>query len=259
MSVEEEAIIPDYGCDKLCPHDATVVAEERARRGTFLFNNLCALKADPGPCRALRDRFFFNVDTGRCEQFEYGGCRGNKNNFETLEACQKVCLVSDDKNPCDLPQVEGPCRALMPRFYFDSKSRQCKHFYYGGCFGNANNFFSMAACEEKCQRQGQHLVNKTVVQMNGTDSKSSPDVKQEDRCSSPIDRGTCDGSMRRFAYNPATRRCQEFTYSGCGGNNNNFKHRRQCFRKCVKNQKDGGMKMIRIRKKNIPKILLDSV
>uniref|UniRef100_A0A4W6CZE6 BPTI/Kunitz inhibitor domain-containing protein n=1 Tax=Lates calcarifer TaxID=8187 RepID=A0A4W6CZE6_LATCA len=49
----------------------------------------------------------------------------------------------------------------------------------------------------------------------------------------PIDRGTCHGVEKRFAYNPETRRCQMFHYSGCGGNRNNFPDRKKCFKKCI--------------------------
>lgn len=41
--------------------------------------------------RAAFLRYFFNVSTGRCEQFTYGGCCGNENNFETIEECKQVC------------------------------------------------------------------------------------------------------------------------------------------------------------------------
>jgi hypothetical protein len=36
-------------------------------------------------------RFYFNAATGACEQFVYGGCGGNDNRFETMEACQAAC------------------------------------------------------------------------------------------------------------------------------------------------------------------------
>ncbi|MEQ2298856.1 hypothetical protein AMECASPLE_009599, partial [Ameca splendens] len=118
-----------------------------------IFNELCALKDEPGPCKAIKDRYFFNVNSGSCELFEYGGCGGNANNFETFEECEKACVVSDDKNPCHLPEAPGPCRGLVKRFFFDSEIQQCKHFYYGGCFGNANNFRSMDQCQRRCQNQ----------------------------------------------------------------------------------------------------------
>lgn len=62
----------------------------------LIFNELCALKDEQGPCKAIKERFFFNVDTGRCELFEYGGCGGNANNFETLDACEETCVVSGE-------------------------------------------------------------------------------------------------------------------------------------------------------------------
>lgn len=41
----------------------------------------------------MKDRFYFDIDTGRCEFFEYGGCQGNANNFETQQECEEMCLV----------------------------------------------------------------------------------------------------------------------------------------------------------------------
>lgn len=60
------------------------------------------------------------------------------------------------------------------------------------------------------------------------------ELKPTDPCSSPVDPGTCDGAERRFAYNPVTKRCQAFSYSGCGGNENNFALRKHCAVKCNK-------------------------
>ncbi len=60
----------------------------------------------------------------------------------------------DDKNPCHLAEAPGPCRGLVMRYFFDSNTQQCKHFFYGGCFGNANNFRSLAQCQAKCLNPG---------------------------------------------------------------------------------------------------------
>lgn len=52
------------------------------------------MRENPGPCKAIKERYFFNVDTGICELFEYGGCGGNMNNFETMEACVETCVFT---------------------------------------------------------------------------------------------------------------------------------------------------------------------
>nr|Q6T6S5.1 RecName: Full=Kunitz-type serine protease inhibitor bitisilin-2; AltName: Full=BG-15; AltName: Full=Kunitz protease inhibitor 2; Flags: Precursor [Bitis gabonica]AAR24535.1 Kunitz protease inhibitor 2 [Bitis gabonica] len=60
--------------------------------------------------------------------------------------------VSGKKRPdfCYLPADTGPCMANFPRFYYDSASKKCKKFTYGGCHGNANNFETREECRKKC-------------------------------------------------------------------------------------------------------------
>lgn len=53
---------------------------------------------------------------------------------------------------CLLPPDEGPCRARIPSFYYSRYTQSCRPFLYGGCEGNANNFETLAACEEACWR-----------------------------------------------------------------------------------------------------------
>ncbi|KAB0350527.1 hypothetical protein FD754_015384, partial [Muntiacus muntjak] len=44
-----------------------------------------------GPCKDQMTRYFYNAKTGYCEPFVYGGCGGNKNNFQTLSDCTVTC------------------------------------------------------------------------------------------------------------------------------------------------------------------------
>ncbi|XP_017047546.1 kunitz-type serine protease inhibitor bitisilin-2 [Drosophila ficusphila] len=52
----------------------------------------CHQPKETGRCFALFYRFAYNVDTQSCEEFVYGGCAGNKNNFETKDLCEQACL-----------------------------------------------------------------------------------------------------------------------------------------------------------------------
>uniref|UniRef100_H3DAM0 Amyloid-beta A4 protein n=1 Tax=Tetraodon nigroviridis TaxID=99883 RepID=H3DAM0_TETNG len=53
--------------------------------------DVCWANAETGPCRALLPRWYFDREEGRCAQFIYGGCGGNRNNFESEEYCLSVC------------------------------------------------------------------------------------------------------------------------------------------------------------------------
>ncbi|XP_017538280.1 tissue factor pathway inhibitor a isoform X1 [Pygocentrus nattereri] len=240
-----------------------------------IFHHSCALKKDEGPCKALKDRFYFDIDTGRCEPFEFGGCQGNANNFETLEECEEMCTVKANKSPCHLEDEPGPCRGLVPRYFFDSKKQECTRFFYGGCFGNANNFKTLKECQDRCQpgndteepghdlkpEEGAKPSRVPVikhVRLTETGLQSQPhrlpEVEKDTNftlpnvCLSPVARGDCGGSERRFVYNPKVKRCQVFRYSGCGGNKNNFTYKKQCIKMCMPDHKS--RLPIRIKKKN---------
>ena len=38
-------------------------------------------------------------------------------------------------NPCELLPEVGPCEALIPKYYFDKETQECKEFSWGGCDG----------------------------------------------------------------------------------------------------------------------------
>ena len=108
----------------------------------------CLLPPDPGPCECYWPRYYYNAGTGRCEEFIYGCCEGNENNFLTLEECAAACVPTGED--CLLPFDIGPCDAICPRFFYNADTGQCEPFVFGCCGGNANNFLTQEACEVTC-------------------------------------------------------------------------------------------------------------
>lgn len=53
--------------------------------------NACDLLPVAGPCKGRMVRYFFNSANKQCQQFVYGGCQGNDNNFGSQEACERAC------------------------------------------------------------------------------------------------------------------------------------------------------------------------
>ncbi|XP_071616035.1 kunitz-type protease inhibitor 4 isoform X2 [Heliangelus exortis] len=77
----------DAGCpgtSKCCPSKCGYTCQEPVL-------DFCYLPSVCGSCKALFRRFFFNASSHQCEEFIYGGCGGNRNNFETKGECFQAC------------------------------------------------------------------------------------------------------------------------------------------------------------------------
>ncbi|XP_032423215.1 amyloid-beta A4 protein-like isoform X1 [Xiphophorus hellerii] len=55
---------------------------------------VCWAPADSGSCHAMLERWYFVPKQGRCAPFLFGGCGGNRNNFNSEEYCLTVCSSS---------------------------------------------------------------------------------------------------------------------------------------------------------------------
>lgn len=58
--------------------------------------------------------------------------------------------LSSSTDPCAVAPVVGPCKGTFPRWYYDHTAGECKHFLYGGCQGNHNNFLQESDCVSEC-------------------------------------------------------------------------------------------------------------
>ncbi|KAK2526099.1 hypothetical protein Q9233_008732 [Columba guinea] len=212
--------------------------------------------------------------------FNYNAC--NPQNLKTLTGCtnkpglpRKMMLANIKKekpNFCFHEKDPGICRGYFSRYFYNKETNICEVFKYGGCLGNQNNFKNLEECQTTCQGNSNLLPVVPAEEHPNTVNSSSPAEEPHQPpgiskpppipslCMTPMDRGLCRAKELRFFYNYSTGRCHPFSYSGCGGNENNFTSRKSCLRICKKgmgsdtvtdcrfNKKKGERRLIKIKK-----------
>jgi len=76
-------------------------------------------------------------------------CDDSKNNENIFDSLKSDMLMRSGVL-CELKPDTGPCRAAIPRFYFDQESQKCKQFIWGGCQGTVP-FETMNECINACE------------------------------------------------------------------------------------------------------------
>jgi len=92
-SYQEKQCHPGTGFCWCVSADGTKVTgtEKGPGQGEPTCNDPCSQPPLTGKCRGYFVRYHYNKKSKSCEEFVYGGCGANKNNFETVEACNKAC------------------------------------------------------------------------------------------------------------------------------------------------------------------------
>ena len=196
---------------------------------------VCEKTIDSGPCQRRFYKYGFDIETLSCVKFIFGGCLGNENNFETIAECEEMCIRETQSNIddgqgsgevnqsiCTLEKEIGPCNNMILMFWYNTDTRQCEVFMYGGCDGNSNRFASSLECETACAQIGRSFNETSVDHI-----KRLPDA-----CLELAYSGECRATVRRFFYDTSTGRCAEFVYGGCNANGNNFETEEQCQNTC---------------------------
>ncbi|KAJ7426764.1 hypothetical protein WISP_12839 [Willisornis vidua] len=220
----------------------TVVAQIKKEKPDFCFH-----EKDPGVCRGYFTRYFYNKETKSCEAFKYGGCLGNQNNFKSLEECQSTC--QENSNLLPIVTVEEYPNTV------NSSSPAEESNQVPGIFGNnLLLLFIVNPLKQMLLGLSSHfpIYLKTLNLLPTAPNEKSNTLNGSSRkernqfpisfepppipslCLTPMDRGLCRAKELRFFYNYSTGRCRPFSYSGCGGNENNFTSKKSCLRICKK-------------------------
>uniref|UniRef100_A0A0M3IA58 Kunitz/Bovine pancreatic trypsin inhibitor domain protein n=1 Tax=Ascaris lumbricoides TaxID=6252 RepID=A0A0M3IA58_ASCLU len=165
-----------------------------------------------------------------------------------------VCCQTLGNSRCTEPMSKGEGKFSLTRYYYDAMKKMCFTFNYFGLKGNANNFLTKEACELECpvwinpcmigeplmgtNRRPQQCHQKSLcpeeyfchIGYNDSTTVCCPSIG--DPCVLPLNEGNGEQKMTRWYYNQSQRQCQQFTYKGLGGNENNFLLRDHCENTC---------------------------
>ncbi|WKY01165.1 hypothetical protein Q1695_015289 [Nippostrongylus brasiliensis] len=160
---------------------------------------LCRLPKDEGyecgSVGASYSAFHFDIDIGECIEFLFKGCGGNQNRFPSKNECMNGC------------KSMTLCGKGLPLMDFAGNIKRCQ--------------------TDRVPCPGSH-------ECIGKGMESVCCQKADRICSTSVHAGTPCGAppQTRFYYDDASKLCRSFTFTGCGGNENNFKTKGECTQFC---------------------------
>jgi len=195
--------------------------------------------------RALGPRYYYSSRDSICIVFLYSGCGGNENNFVTMDECQARCGSNSAGQMRANQGTLGKAGTTTPKYFskpgfphcfgdefrgdarwstvclprdWPSDIAECEKEHHAALLGDPD--LGVAICEETPAAKRQQVDTTLPV---------------VDICTLPKKRGWCRARIFRFAYNPDTRQCEQFIFSGCRPNENNFATISACQERCDPN------------------------
>ncbi|CAI4228287.1 unnamed protein product [Auanema sp. JU1783] len=94
----------EHRCSSVSLQEKDTCVMQSCRR--FIEQNseeICQEPKSEGQCGGTFPRYWYNSNTTQCERFIFTGCKGNRNQFETDEECQRICQAGYDHSKAIVP------------------------------------------------------------------------------------------------------------------------------------------------------------
>ncbi|VDP01904.1 unnamed protein product [Heligmosomoides polygyrus] len=214
-----------------CAVVAAVDAVDPCKRQPF--RGRCPSKNGESPKRSQFVLRYY-MRNGECVSYPYGHCASDESEpqlYRYKEECEDACINPPPANlgaPKDeFEQTYGTIGPVVNGVQTDQR--------------NPSSTSTTTQCEpdgRQCfcvDSRGIEIANSRTrngqkPDCDGIQSSSVPRTKE---CVGGAVRGPCSATMNRWYYDEQEAKCNRFSYSGCGGNGNNYDSEDACIQRCA--------------------------
>ncbi|OWA51704.1 Spondin-1 [Hypsibius exemplaris] len=134
---------------------------------------VCMQSKQVGSCYGFMPRWYFDAERAVCQPFVYSGCRGNMNNFETYEECNRVC-----------ERAFAPLPSASPLLSSTTARQQQQHTGQPvDC--HVTTWSAWTACSVTCGRGFQDRYRQVVTRPQNGGSACPSKMDQRRKCNLP--------------------------------------------------------------------------
>uniref|UniRef100_A0A8R1DYJ1 BPTI/Kunitz inhibitor domain-containing protein n=1 Tax=Caenorhabditis japonica TaxID=281687 RepID=A0A8R1DYJ1_CAEJA len=236
-------------CSRPIHGDATIMCESRPEIcpiGTFCQigqgQSICCPIMDEPPCdQAIEEgvgvslirRWYFDPATRMCQPFHYKGFKGNQNNFQTFESCNRACGAT-----LICPGGASPQMSIHTHLLSCNMDSDCT-FLHSCIQSTPHNLCCPIVTLLPPTPVVVDPLSPTLIEQpepsNNVDF--APALPLHNLCEQPINPGYGVLTEHRWAF--VDGQCTSFLFAGQGGNMNNFLTRNDCLTTCGHGQGQG--------------------